>query len=101
MVVGTAFPNFISIILKKHPNGLTSLVNYKLLALIIPCCLLGSVVGSLAQTLIPKIAQFSFLVIIYSFFVYTFIQKLRNIKDPKVQQQRELESTLIEYPNIV
>lgn len=84
MVVGAALPNFISIILKKHPNGLTSLVNFKLLALIIPCCLLGSVVGSLIQTLIPKIAQFSLLVILFSYFVYTFIQKLRKIKEQKV-----------------
>jgi uncharacterized membrane protein YfcA len=80
MVVGGAIPNFISIVLKKHPNGLTSLANYKVLALIVPCTLFGSVVGSLTQTVTPKIAQFSLLVILFSYFAYSFIQKLRMVK---------------------
>jgi uncharacterized membrane protein YfcA len=77
LVVGTAIPNFISIILKKHPNQMTSLVNYKLLLIIIPCCLLGSTVGALGQTLIPQIGQIALLVIVFMFFSYSFIQKLR------------------------
>lgn len=77
-VVGTALPNFISIIFKKHPNESCSLVNYKLLSIIIPCCLLGSTVGALGQTLIPKIAQISLSVLVFSFFVYSFIQKIRG-----------------------
>jgi uncharacterized membrane protein YfcA len=77
MVVGTAIPNFISVILKKHPNQQTSLVNYKLLLIIIPCCLLGSTVGSLGQTLIPKIGQLTLLVLVFLYFAVGFIQKLR------------------------
>lgn len=77
MVVGTALPNFISVILKKHPNQKTSLVNYKLLLIIIPCCLLGSTVGSLGQTLIPKVGQLALLALVFIYFAYTFIHKLR------------------------
>lgn len=77
MVVGTAIPNFITVILKKHPNQQTSLVNYKLLLIIIPCCLLGSTVGSLGQTLIPKIGQLALLVLVFLYFAIGFIQKLR------------------------
>ena len=77
MVVGTAIPNFLSVILKKHPNERTSLVNYKLLLIIIPCCLLGSTVGSLGQAFIPKIGQLAFSVLVFIFFAYNFILKLR------------------------
>jgi cytochrome bd-type quinol oxidase subunit 1 len=31
MVVGTALPNFLTIIFRRHPRGHTSLVNYPLL----------------------------------------------------------------------
>jgi len=80
LVVGTALPNFISVIVKKHPNGLSSLVNYKLLAIIIPCSLLGSTIGALTQTLIPKVAQISLIVLVFSFFVFTFAKKLKHSK---------------------
>ncbi len=77
MVVGTAIPNFISVILKKHPTKPTTLVNYKLLYIIIPCSLLGSTVGALGQTLIPKIGQLILLVLVFIFFAQVFIKKLR------------------------
>jgi hypothetical protein len=31
MVVGAALPNFVTVIMRKHPNGSTSLVNYRIL----------------------------------------------------------------------
>ena len=77
MVVGTAIPNFISVILKKHPTKPTTLVNYKLLYIIIPCSLLGSTVGALGQTLITKIGQLILLVLVFIFFAQVFIKKLR------------------------
>jgi uncharacterized membrane protein YfcA len=78
MVVGTAIPNFISVILKKHPTKPTSLVNYKLLYIIIPCSLMGSTVGALGQTLIPKLGQIILLVLVFIFFAHVFIKKLRE-----------------------
>lgn len=80
-IVGASLSNFVSIILKKHPNGLTSLVNYKALTLIIPCSLLGSVLGSITQTVTPKIFQFSLHVMLFSYFVYNYIRKLRSPKN--------------------
>lgn len=77
MVVGTALPNFLSIIFKKHPKGHTSLVNYRLLQIIIPCCLLGSVLGAITQSLIPKIAQLIILVVVFAYFTFIFANKLR------------------------
>lgn len=92
MVVGTAIPNFISFILKKHPNQQKSLVNYKLLLIFIPYCLLGSTVGSLGQTLIPKIGQLALLVLVFLHFAVDFIQKLcANSNESKA----DLENSLI------
>lgn len=82
LVMGSALPNFFSIIFKKHPDGHTTLVNYRLLEIIIPCSLLGSVVGSIGQTMIPKLGQIILLVVVFSFFVYTFVQKYRHFSKP-------------------
>ena len=79
MVVGAAIPNFVTIIFKKHPQGHTTLVNYRLLELIIPCCLLGSILGVITESLTPKIAQLIILVVVFSYFTFTFTQKLRNL----------------------
>jgi uncharacterized membrane protein YfcA len=77
MVVGSALPNFLTIVLKKHPNGKTSLVNYRLLEIIIPCSLLGSTLGAIVQTLIPKIAQLTLLVIVFAYLTWSFWHKLK------------------------
>lgn len=92
LVVGTAIPNFILIILKKHPTKPTSLVNYKLVLVIIPCSLLGSTVGALAQTLIPKIAQISLLVVLFLLTAYSFVHKLRA----NCKESAEVKETLID-----
>ena len=52
-VVGAAFPNFFTIIFQKHPNGKTSLVNYNLVLVFIPCSLYGSTLGALIQSILP------------------------------------------------
>lgn len=53
LVIGAALPNFIEIIKEKHPNGKTSLVNYNLVMIFIPCCLYGSTIGALLQSILP------------------------------------------------
>jgi len=82
LVVGSALPNFFSIIFRRHPTIPTSLVNYRLLEIIIPCSLLGSVIGAIGQTLIPKIAQLILLVLIFSYFIFNFIKKLKKLNRP-------------------
>ena len=57
VVVGAALPNFIEIIKQKHPNGKTSLVNFNAILILIPCCLYGSTIGSLVQTILPEFTQ--------------------------------------------
>lgn len=92
MVVGTALPNFVSVILKKHPNGKTSLVNFRILEIMIPCCLLGSVLGAITETLTPKLAQLILIVLVFSYFVFTFTQKLRRLfKGPKKHKKEAKE----------
>ena len=78
LVVGTAISNVMAIVPKKHPNGTTSLVNYKLLTVIIPCTLFGSTLGAIIQSLTPAIAQIAILILVFSFFLYKFIQKFKN-----------------------
>jgi hypothetical protein len=47
VVIGSAFPNFLSIIMQRHSNNKTSLVNYNLVYIFIPCSLFGSTFGTL------------------------------------------------------
>lgn len=46
MVAGAALPNFFNIIFRKHPNWNASLVDFNIVYILIPCCLLGSTLGS-------------------------------------------------------
>ena len=46
MVAGSALPNVISVIFKKHPTLKTSLIDFDIILIIIPCSLLGSTLGS-------------------------------------------------------
>ena len=89
LVVGAALPNFFTVIFRRHPTIKTTLVNYRLLEVVIPCSLLGSVLGGTAQTFIPKLGQLILLVLIFSYFVYNFVQKLRKLnKDKKDKEGR-------------
>lgn len=85
MVVGSALPNFISVILKQHPNGKTSLVNYPLLEVIIPCSLLGSTLGAITEEFLPKAAQLSLLVVVFSYFTFNFWAKFKKAPTKQVQ----------------
>ena len=91
-MVGAAIPNFISIIFKKHPLRNASIVNYHLLNVIIPCSLLGSILGGIIQTLIPKIAEILLLVLTFGYFGIIFFKKFRNIKITK----SAVEASLLE-----
>jgi uncharacterized membrane protein YfcA len=95
LVVGSALPNFFSIIFKRHPEANTSLVNYRLLEIIIPCCLLGSVVGAIGQTLIPKLGQIILLVLVFSFFTFNFVQKLRKLRKAEPAKDSLLEKNQV------
>lgn len=46
MVAGAALPNVIQAIFKRHPFLNTSLIDFDIILVIIPCSLLGSTLGS-------------------------------------------------------
>ncbi len=46
MVAGAALPNVIAALFKRHPFLNTSLIDYDIILVIIPCSLLGSTLGS-------------------------------------------------------
>ena len=80
MVAGTALPNFFSIILKKHPKKNSSLVDYNIVYILIPCCLLGSTLGAFLQNFIPQIVQDAFVVLFFSYFAFNFWKKFKTLK---------------------
>ena len=96
LVVGTAISNIMGIVPKTHPNGMTSLVNYKLLTVIIPCTLFGSTLGAIFQSLTPAIAQILILIMVFSFFLYKFIQKFRNALAAAKQEDATFKQSLLE-----
>jgi uncharacterized membrane protein YfcA len=61
----------------------------------IPCCLLGSVLGAITQTIIPKLGQLFLGVVLFSFFVFTFTDKIRKLfRGPHIKKsvlQKSLE----------
>lgn len=46
MVAGSALPNVLTAIFKRHPYRNTSLIDYDIILVVIPCSLLGSTMGS-------------------------------------------------------
>lgn len=80
MVAGAAFPNFFNIIIKKHPLWNSSLVDFNIVIVLIPCCLLGSTLGSFLQNFIPEIFQDLLVVLLFSFFALQFIRKLKTLR---------------------
>lgn len=81
MVAGTALPNFFSIILKKHPKKNSSLVDYNIVYILIPCCLLGSTLGAFLQNFIPEIVQDVLVVLFFSYFALNFWKKFKTITE--------------------
>lgn len=53
MVAGSALPNVLSVIFKRHPFRNSSLIDYDIILATIPCNLLGSTLGSFIEKLIP------------------------------------------------
>ena len=80
MVAGAALPKFFNIIVKRHPWKKTSLVDYNIIYIIIPCSLLGSTLGAFLQNFVPQIASNIVLFLFYIFFSRKFWKKLQSMK---------------------
>lgn len=81
MVSGTALPNFFNIILKRHPRKNSSLVDYNIVYILIPCCLLGSTLGAFIENFIPQIVQDILVVLFFAYFAFNFWKKLKSMKE--------------------
>lgn len=46
MVAGSALPNVLNVINKRHPYYNSTLIDFDIILVTIPCCLLGSTLGS-------------------------------------------------------
>jgi uncharacterized membrane protein YfcA len=79
LVFGAAIPNFVSVLMRKHPTKITSLVNFNLLYILIPCSLLGSTLGSLITGFIPEIGSDILILILFSFFTHKFLNKFKSL----------------------
>ena len=79
LVFGAAIPNFVSVLIRKHPTKITSLVNFNLIYILIPCSLLGSTLGSLITGFIPEIGSDILILILFSFFTHKFFKKFKNL----------------------
>jgi hypothetical protein len=77
LTVGSALPNYISILMKKHPLRITSLVNFNLVIILIPCSLLGSTLGVLISTVIPLLFQDILIMIVFSYFALRFYRRYK------------------------
>lgn len=80
MVVGSALPNYIQILIRKHPERIGSLVNFNLVMILIPSCLLGSTLGALVVNYVPELVQDVLVVIVAFFFAVKFYKKFKEIK---------------------
>ena len=81
MVAGAALPNFFRNIVKDHPKIKTKLIDYNIVYILIPCCLLGSTIGSLIQTFIPEIVQDALVIIIFTYFAFRFWKKIKSMEE--------------------
>ena len=81
IVAGAALPNFFRVITKDHPRIRTKLVDYNIVYILIPCCLLGSTLGSLIQTFVPEIVQDVLVIIIFTYFAFKFWKKIKSMEE--------------------
>lgn len=86
IVTGASMANFILLIPKRHPSKDTSLVDYNIVLLLIPCVCLGSTLGVILVAIIPLLYQDIILFIVLLLFFIYFINKVRLFgKEEKVQ----------------
>lgn len=71
--------NIVRLILKKHPYKETTLIDYNLVLIIIPCVLYGSTIGSLVNSFIPPIVADCLIVALLAAFSTKFFLRLRAL----------------------
>lgn len=79
LILGTALYNVIHLIFKRHPYKPTSLVDYNIVMIIIPCVLYGSTIGSLINNFIPPIVADCLIIVLLVAFSTKFFLRLRGL----------------------
>ena len=79
LIVGPALYNFLSLIPKRHPTKDTSIVDYNMVAIILPSSLFGSIFGAIVNKLIPPIVADVIIIILLAFFSIRFFMKLKDL----------------------
>ena len=97
MAAGAALPNFFNIVFKRHPSASTTLIDYNILSIVIPCSMAGSALGSFLQSLIPQLFQAVLLIIAFSYFAYKYVKKLGKYK----QKQEESKNPILQQKFLI
>lgn len=99
IVTGTALANFILLIPKRHPSIDTSLVDFHIVLVLIPCVCFGSTLGVIVVELIPQLYQDIILFIVFILFTIFFFNKYRETTAENGANETkiiEMEETLAE-----
>ena len=79
LMVGQALINFLILIPKRHPERDTSLVDYRIVSIILPNSLYGSIIGAVANELIPQLVSSIIITIVLTLLSINFVLKLREL----------------------
>ena len=99
LVLGTALYNFLTLIPRRHPSKNTSLVDYNIVAIIIPNVLFGSTVGSLLNNFIPPVIADVLIILLLGAFSAKFFFKLHALMKEEKQRQDCKQIPSIEAPS--
>jgi uncharacterized membrane protein YfcA len=81
IVTGTALGNYLMLIPKRHPTRDTSLVDYHIVLILIPCVCFGTTLGVIAVETIPQLYQDILLFVVFVLFSVYFGFKYRDTKE--------------------
>lgn len=77
MVAGSALINVLCVLKKKHPLRNTSVIDYDIILILIPCSLLASTQGAMIQKFVPEIVQDFATILFFALFSWQFFRKAK------------------------
>lgn len=88
IVTGASLGNFIQLIPKRNPYTDTSLVDYNLVLILIPCVIFGSTLGVIIVQFIPLLYQDIILLVVFILFTIFFIKQYLSIRPPEPEEEK-------------
>ena len=80
-MVGQSLVNFLTLIPKRSPHKDTTLVDYRLVSIILPSSLYGSIVGAIVNKLVPQLISSIIITLLLGFFSVRFFLKFKDMVD--------------------